>query len=308
MASKLQLKSKIRAVGNIKQITKAMQLVSATKMRKAQEVALRARPYAKHALSLLLRLETVAQESTQKGPLWEKRAEGKVLLVVVTSDKGLSGTFNSTVLKTAFQIFSERQKEGVEIVAVGKKARDFFKKRKAVIAAEFFKFSDIVTLYEVSPLAEWILRSYEKGAYKEVIFCSMRFVSALVQKPAVHPVLPIRAEELKAIVEDIVPKTGKFSSLKEPELESDILYKTEPSPEQIVQQLSYDLVRVQILHAIFESNASEHSSRMFAMKNATENAQNLQYSLNLQLNKARQAAITQELTEISTAKEALTNQ
>lgn len=310
MASKLQLKSKIRAVGNIKQITKAMQLVSATKMRKSQEVALRARPYAKHALSLLARLEALAQETKHQGPLWQKREQGKVCLAVVTSDKGLSGTFNGTILKTAFQLYLKEREQGqdVEIVAVGKKTHNFFKKRKAVIAAEFFKFSDVVTMYEVLPLAEWVLEAYRKGIYKKVVFCSMRFVSALVQKPAVHQVLPIDVKELEAVVEDIVPKTGKFSEAEKPDAQQDMTYTTEPSPEQIVEQLSGALVRIQILHCIFESNASEHSSRMLAMKSATENAQNLQYSLNLELNKARQAAITQELTEISTAKEALTSE
>lgn len=311
MASKLQLRTKIRAVGNIKQITRAMQLVAATKMRKSQEVALRARPYAKHALSLLFRLSHFSEDQIQQGTLWKKRTEGKICLVVVTSDKGLSGTFNSTILKSAFELYQKELSEGedVEIVAVGKKARDFFKKRGAAVVAEFFKFSDIVTLSEVTPLADWILNSYKKDMYKEVVFCSMQFVSALIQKPDVNSILPIVSEELRKIVNDILPKTGKYASFEKLEENgNNVSYITEPSAKEILEGLSRDLVRIEILHLIFESNASEHSARMLAMKNATENAENLVESLNLQLNKARQAAITQELTEISTAKEALTSQ
>ncbi|MBI1984502.1 MAG: ATP synthase F1 subunit gamma [Candidatus Wildermuthbacteria bacterium] len=310
MASKLQLKTKIRAVLNIKQITKAMQMVSATKMRKSQEVALRARPYAKHALSLLSRLSEFAKEELASG-FWAKRSEGKVCLVAVTSDKGLSGTFNSSVLKMAFQAYQSmlQKKEEVDVVAVGKKAKDFFKKRGAPIAVAFSRFSDIITLPEVSPLTEWVLDSYEKGIYKEIIFCSTQFVSALVQKPEIHSVLPIQEGELRKIVESIVPKTGRYSFLGDTGTWSDgISYIMEPSPNLIAGSLSKNLVRVEILHLIFESNASEHSSRMLAMKNATENAENLGETLNLELNKARQSAITQELTEISTAKEALTSQ
>lgn len=312
MASSRQLKTKLQAVGNIKQMTRAMELVAATKMRKAQEVALGARSYAKKAFALLAHLLGHATREELSSVFWQARKEGKIALVVVTSDKGLCGSFNSAVLRAAAQKKEELDDEGfVDIVAVGKKGRDFFKARYAVIAADFFQFSDIVTLADISPLAEWILQAYEEKRYDKIVFCSMRFVSALVQRPVTHQVLPLDRTELEKIVEGIIPKTGKYSEVAAKEKEGmreSIPYVLEPSARAVINELVQDLVRVEIVHLIFESNASEHSARMVAMKNATDNAEELLESLTLALNKARQGSITQELAEITSAKEALTNE
>jgi F-type H+-transporting ATPase subunit gamma len=295
MASSRQLKNKIRTVGNIKQITKAMQMVSATKMRKSQEVALAARPFAKKAFSLLSAIAQLADPKEDKG-MFFKEKEGKTCLVVITSDKGLAGSFNSAVLRIAYQWYLENQ--DAHVVAVGKKGRDFFKRRGVSPAAEFVGFSDIVTLSNVRPLSTWIVEKFEQGAYAKVEVASTRFVSALVQKPEVHQILPLHLQELKAIIENIVPKTGK----------GELPFVLEPSKEAIGETLVRDLIEVEILHFVFESNAAEHSARMVAMKNATDNAASLQEELGLRLNKERQAAITQELTEIASAKEALSTQ
>jgi F-type H+-transporting ATPase subunit gamma len=311
MASTRQLKTKIGAVRNIKQITKAMQMVAATKMRKSQEVALRARPYARKALALLANLLRHATREEVSNIFWEVRDEKRVALVVVTSDKGLCGSFNSQVLRAALRWKEEKENTGrvVEVVAVGRKGRDFFKKRGTPVAAEFFKFSDIITLADISPLADWILQAYEQKQYDKIVVCSNHFVSALVQKVEIHPLLPLAVEELERIVAGIVPKTGKYSELVQQERGAarEVSYLLEPSREAILQTLVRDLIRVAIVHLIFESNASEHSARMLAMKNATENAENMQEELQLLLNKARQGAITQELSEIVSAKEALTS-
>src|SRR3989344_3652252 len=218
MASTRQLKTKIGAVRNIRQITRAMQMVAATKMRKAQEVALRARPYARKSLALLLHLLKYAEKEETQRIFGLNQANAKIALIVITSDKGLAGSFNSAVLRAAARFVEERGDA------------------------------------------------------------------------------------------DIVPKTGKYSelALQEEEIVRDLNYVLEPSREQILQTVVRNLIRVHIAHLVFESNASEHSARMMAMKNATENADRLQEELTLALNKARQTAITQELTEISTAKEALT--
>jgi F-type H+-transporting ATPase subunit gamma len=319
MASSRQLRTKIRAVRNIRQITKAMQMVAATKMRRAQEAALHARPYAKKAFSLLLHLLQYAQTEGISGIYLgandrnnnKREADKPIALVVVTSDKGLAGNFNSAVLRRAIQVKEKLENESfVEIVAVGKKGKDFFRARHAVIAAEFFKFSDIVTLSDITPLMDWIMQAYEQNKYEKIVFCSMQFISALVQKPATHQLLPLEREELQEIIENIVPKTGLYANYKE-EVNStneNLSYILEPSIKEVLDELVRDLIRVMIVHLIFESNASEHSARMIAMKNATENAENLMETLNLQLNKARQAAITQELAEVTTAKEALTSE
>jgi len=310
MASSRQLKSKLRTVGNIKQITKAMQMVSATKMRRSQEVALRARPFAKAALSLLRDLvrheEILGQESIYlKEPKRDLPAQaGKTCLIVVTSDKGLCGSFNSQITRTAFQWLLSMN--NVDVVAVGRKGRDFFEGKGIVPAREFLQFSDIVSLHDVAPLSEWVLKAFEEGRYERVMIASTQFFSALVQKPSIRQLLPLDMKELKDAVENIMPKTGKYADWNSEEHgEGELPHLLEPSPEAILETLVRNLLKVQILHYIFESNASEHSSRMVAMKNATENAASLVDELQLALNKARQTAITQELTEISTAKEAL---
>ena len=304
MPSSRQLKSKLATVGNIKQITRAMQMVSATKMRKSQEIALRTRPFAKEALLLLQGLVR-HQEVLQKESIYFKEPkEGKICLIVATSDKGLCGSFNSQVLRLAVQWLAD--KNNVDIVAVGRKGRDFFKNRGITPVAEFLQFSDIVSLYDVAPLSKWVLEAFEKGTYEKVIIVSTQFFSALVQKPSTKQLLPLNMEELKDAIKNIVPKTGKYADWSSEENGTEELsYLLEPSVKAILQSLVRNLVQVQILHYIFESNASEHSARMIAMKNATENAASLQDELQLALNKERQAAITQELTEISTAKEAL---
>lgn len=321
MASTRQLKGKIRAVRNIEQITRAMELVSATKMRRSQDAALSARPYAKKSFSLLLHLlQQAGNEEVEsvfmRAPRSSKSevGEDKTALVVITSDKGLAGSFNSAVLRMAYKWYQESfdsaQDKQIEIVAVGKKGRDFFRARGATIAAEFYKFSDIVTLQDIVPLMDWIMEAYEQKKYEKIVFCSQQFISALVQKPEIHQILPLEQEELQQIIEHIVPKTGRYAELVKDEESAinnrQLAYLLEPSAKAILDELVRDLIRVMIMHLIFESNASEHSARMIAMKNATENADRLQEELTLALNKARQAAITQELTEISTAKEALT--
>ncbi|HEY4510103.1 MAG TPA: ATP synthase F1 subunit gamma [Candidatus Paceibacterota bacterium] len=317
MASTRQLKTKIGAVRNIKQITKAMQMVAATKMRKSQEVALNARPYAKKSFALLLHLLKQAGKEEMESVFLQGREGNKVALVVITSDKGLAGSFNSSVLRTAFQWKREQEQKDVrgrtstvEIVAVGRKTRDFFKKQGATIAAEFFQFSDIVTFVDVKPLADWLVQAYKARTYNKIVVCSNQFVSALVQKVEIHDILPLIVEELGRMMEGVVPKTGKYSEIvrQEKDSEKELSFVLEPSREEIMRTLVENLIQVEIMYFVFESNASEHSSRMIAMKNATENANRLGEELTLALNKARQAAVTQELTEISTAKEALTSE
>lgn len=305
MASSRQLKTKIRAVRNIGQITKAMQMVAATKMRKSQDVALNARPYAKKSFALLLHLLKQSEKEEMESVFMKGNNGGKTALVVITSDKGLAGSFNSSVLRTAYKLWQEDQ--SMEIVAVGKKGRDFFKARGATIAAEFLQFSDIVTYGDIKPLADWIVQAAEKQQYNKIVVCSNQFVSALVQKVEVRQLLPLEIESLRETIDSIIPKTGKYSELAaEQESEKELSSVLEPSRQEIIKNLVRNLIQVEIAYFVFESNASEHSARMVAMKNATENANRLQDELQLVLNKARQAAITQELTEISTAKEALT--
>ncbi|MBI4122808.1 MAG: ATP synthase F1 subunit gamma [Parcubacteria group bacterium] len=306
MAVTRQVKDKIRATSNIKQITKAMEMVAATKMRKAEETALRARPYAKEAVTLLRNLLFIAQkeELTHHSHYFKKAEGGPMCLVVVTSDRGLAGAFNANVLRRAMRFHEEHA--NVDIVAVGKKAEEFFARRGVKAVASFAGFSSVATLSEISPLAEWLITRYQNHTYDKVTFCSTMFVSALVQRTELTDLLPLTMEGLQNIIEGIVPSRGKYSEMQTKREEVGGSHLFEPSAQEIFESILPELVRAVILHIIFESNASEHSSRMVAMKNATENAEDLIESLTLQLNKARQAAITQELAEVTTAKEALT--
>ena len=307
MASSRQLKTKIRAVKNIGQITKAMQMVAATKMRKSQEVALNARPYAKKSFALLLHLLKQSNGEETQSVYMKQNNSKKTALVVITSDKGLAGSFNSSVLRGAYKFYEENNQP--DIIAVGKKGRDFFKARGATIATEFFQFSDIATYADIKPLADWIGHAYETQQYGKIVVCSNQFVSALAQKVEIRQLLPLEIAALEQTIQGIVPKTGKYSELAAQEqsaISNQQSFVLEPSREEILKSLVRNLLQVEIAYLVFESNASEHSSRMVAMKSATENANRLKDELTLALNKARQAAITQELTEISTAKEALT--
>ncbi len=315
MISKRQIKNKIQVTENIKQITGAMQMVAATKMRKAEGVALRSRPYAKKAMTLLHHVFAYAQkeELLESNPLFKKRdvvdkEKEKICLVVVTSDKGLCGAFNNSVLRTALRLREEHARAArFDVVTVGRKGRDFFRKREVPIAAEFSYFSDAVTASDIVSLIDFVMSKYNNGEYDKILFCSTNFISALRQKVEVRQALPLSLESLEKLIAGIVPKTGKYSDLGEQEEIKRIPspYLIEPSAKEVFEQLVSLLVRVEILHFILESNASEHSARMIAMKSATENAEDLIETLTLELNKARQSAITQELSEITTAKEAL---
>lgn len=307
MASKHQLKNKIRVTANIKQITRAMQMVAAAKMRKSEGVAMRARPYAKKALALLRNVLNFSLREELKSPYFGKCAgPEKICLVVVTSDRGLCGAYNSGVLRAAAKfVESHKDAETLHILPIGRKAKEFFAKRGATMPASFDHFSEIATLYDVQPVSDWLIAQYQLGTYTKIVFCSTTFVSALVQRVETHEVLPLTLQELEKIVKGIVPKTGRYAELRHVVEKSEQYYKFEPSYQKIFETLVLALVKVEVLHLIFESNASEHAARMVAMKSATENAEHVMKTLQQALNKARQESITQELVEMASAKDAM---
>lgn len=319
MASKRNIQDKIRATGNIRQITRAMELVAATKMRKAEFVALRSRPFAKNALRILSNLLTYAkgEQVFEESFLLKRNLKGHTALLLITSDKGLSGSYNTAVLRSALKVLKENPE--VRGVAVGRKAASFLEKNGIATDKTFFQFSDVTSLEEVLPIAEFLLAKYEKGDYQKVITCSTFFLSALNQKVEVREILPLTVEKIQEFIEGIVPERGKYAEsdsstkLSFPQLnlveEGRFLpYIVELPFEELFGALLRQLFWVEVLHLMLEANASEHSARMIAMKNATDNADDILGTLTLQLHKARQAAITQELAEVSTAKEALTSE
>lgn len=283
-----------------------MEMVSASKMRKSQTVALNSRPYCQIALRILGNLSEHTDYNLH--PLLAQRPAEKIAILVITSDKGLCGGLNSNVLKKAREFLDGRK---ADVIAVGKKGRDFFAWRKINITAEFTGIGDSVKIEETIPIAELLIKWYEEEKYDLIVAVYANFLSTLKQEAVLRQVLPINIEGIKEIMADIVPERGKYSNLKSVYAEAGKVsqynyeYIYEPSPESVLNALLPDLLHTQIYHMILEANASEHSARMVAMKNATESAQKLIEDLTLSFNKVRQSAITKEISEITAGAEAL---
>ncbi len=304
MSTSRVIKKRIRSTKNIKQITKAMQAVSAVKMRKSEEVALKARPYAYAALEILKNVTQGVGEHASYSPLLDAREVKKTLLVVVTSDKGLAGSFNTNVLRAA-ERFIKKSTVPIEIIAVGKKGRDFFARRESFISREFLGIGDSASIEETQPIAHEVKDSFTSTTYDEVYIIHTNFISALKQEVVLRKLLPFDEKSLEEVVKGIKPLQGKYAGAEGKASSASVEYLFEPSPEKLLHQLLSALLDVEVYHAILEANASEHSSRMVAMKNASENAGELIDSLTILYNKSRQAQITKELTEITAGTEAL---
>lgn len=290
------IKRRMRSIENTKQITRAMEAVSATKMRRSQEFALSARPYAESALQLL---GNISQKIASKiHPLLEKRRGKNICLIVITSDKGLCGGYNGGVLRKAQEYLNNNLEKNIDIITVGKKARDYFKFRNQERVEEFIGFGDFVKLDETMPVANRILQDWQDKKYSKIVCAFTNFVSTLRQESVVRQILPITKKGIKEIVEGIGGPMQQVSDYN-------YRYLFEPSREKVLRELLPLLVDIQIHYMILEANASEHSARMVAMKNASENAEEILDELNLFYNKARQSAITSEITEITAGHEAL---
>ncbi|MEK7583537.1 MAG: ATP synthase F1 subunit gamma [Patescibacteria group bacterium] len=306
MESPQHIKSRLKSVKNIGQITKAMEVVSATKMRKAQEVALRSRPYAFKALELL---ETVGNVQVEI-PLAEHREIKKTLLVVVTSDKGLAGAFNTQVFRQVEQFLAqEGNASEIHVVPVGKRAVSFFSRRNAKIVESFTGFGDYAMPEELESLGTLLVDGFLNGSWDRVVTISTHFRSTLKQTPLVRELLPIDVTKIHETVREIVPEHGRFSGQNN-ELgimnnDQNTEFILEPSPEETLGALIPHLVTMQLYHVVLEANASEHSARMVAMKTASDNASDLADGLTLEFNKARQAGITKEIIEITSTMNAL---
>jgi len=311
MESPQNIKKRLKSVNNIGQITKAMELVSATKMRKSQQIALDSRPYAFAALDFLATISSL--ENQKMPPLFEVRKSiKKVLFVLVSSDKGLVGAFNSSVFKK-FELHMKRDEDKYKneekvYIAVGEKSAMYLQKKKAPILKKFVKFGDHADKDQVWSLADFIIQGYLDKKWDKVVVVSMHFRSALKQEPHVRRILPIDHDHVKDIIKALVPETGKFANLVEKnDNESkggSLEYLIEPSPELVLESLAKHLLFIQIYHLILEANAAEHSARRMAMKTASDNAGELGDKLNLEYNKSRQAAITKEIIEIVAGAEA----
>ena len=295
-----QIKNKIISTKKTGQVTKAMESVSAVKMRKSQERAFLGRPYVHAALRILGRLAKA--DHGMQHPLTTARTEGIVLAVIVTSDKGLAGSVNSAVLKQAEALF--RSNGVTDVIAVGRKAVEFTGREKKTLLASYTNISDGVTVDDVYDMSTKVLEAFATGRYKKVVVIYQNFISTFEQVPVVRQVLPVITDEVNDLMRGIKPKTGKFSSDR---FEADVFapYKVEPSPEDVLNTLLPQLVQVMFYHALVESKASEHSARMVAMKNATDKSKEMVKALTIKFNNKRQAAITAEVSEITAGVESM---
>ena len=312
MSSLQGIKRRIKSVTSTSQITKAMELVSATKMRKSQETALRARPY---AIEVLRILAEVSQRTPYQPLLMQARPVKKTAVVLIASDRGLAGPFNANVFRVFEEEIASHVKKNEDdhvFIAVGKKAEEYLTRKGFVVEASFKGFGDFITAEETEPLSELLLNGFLDEQWDSVVVLSMHFRTTLRQDVVFREVLPIRPESVRETVRELVPEYGRFSELRRTEngeitdvLKWDFEYLIEPDPKTVLDALAPELVQIAIHDLVLEANASEHSARMVAMKNASENADELKEGLNLEYNKSRQAGITREISEIVAGAEAL---
>ena len=294
MASIRDIRRRIRSVKNTAQITKAMELVAASRMRRAQQRVLASRPYADTMRALISELAAQGVEAgTALHPLLEQRAIDTVGILMLTPDRGLAGALNTNIIRRGTELILEQEESrlAVQVVTVGRKGQDFLARRGRQLLGTFTGIVDRPSYEDVIPIARVIMDSYVSGAMDRAYVVFPRFVSTLVQRPDVIQLLPITRSAESAEAD------------RERALRQEYIY--EPDPRTILGALLPRYVEVQIYQAILETAASEQSARMVAMRNATENAKELVEELTLTYNKVRQAGITREVTEIASAAEAM---
>ncbi len=278
MASVRDIKRHIKSVGNIKKITRTMQMVAGAKMQKTLSALLASRPYAQLAWNLLLNLAPRTERELH--PLLQTRPLKNRLIVLITSDRGLCGAFNMNIIGEALKNITD--KEHCSVLAVGKKGRDFFIRRGYHVIAEFTGMGAPVPFINILPISQIIIDEFVNGRADEVVLVYSDYVSNVVQKPVSMRLLPLQQEQ---------PEHAFLAQ-----------FVYEPSAQEVIATLLVRILEYKVYAAILESQASEFAARMMAMKNATDNAENLIQNLTLSYNKARQEGITKELTELSTTK------
>ncbi len=293
MANLKEIKGRITSISSTQQITKAMKMVSAAKLRKAQDRILQLRPYA-GKLSEVLQNVSASLGTDTANPYAEEREIKRVLIVPITSDRGLCGGFNANVAKATVQLIKEKYAaKQVEILPIGTKGRDFFKRREYTVIAEYADLFTRLSFEDVRVAAEFVIESFLRKEYDAVELVYNEFKNVVTQVVCTEQLLPLaasaveqEASESKAVAND---------------------YIFEPEKEEIISLIIPKSLKITFYKAILESNASEHGARMTAMSKATDNAGELLKELRLTYNRTRQAAITTEILEIVAGAEALSN-
>ncbi len=278
MADIRKIRGRIKGVENIARITRAMEMIAASKMRKAQERGLAGRPYSEKIEQVIADLAGLP-EMSRVHPLLQWREAERITVIHVTPDRGLCGGLNANLNRELSAYVLKEPDKTVDVVAVGKKGRDFARRSGLNLAAEFTDLGDAPAYLDTLPISNIVISDYTEGKTDRVVVCFAEFVSTLTQKPVMKQLLPVEP----AVI------TGG----------ANVDYIYEPDAEQVLGTLLPRFVEMEIYHAILEAIASEQSARMVAMRNATDSAQELLGELTLLYNKARQEAITTELLDIT---------
>jgi F-type H+-transporting ATPase subunit gamma len=294
VASLKEIRGRIASIRNISQITRAMELVAASRMKRAQEAILAARPYSDELRSALSRVTAAVGEEVD--PLLARRPVHRLGLIVMTTDRGLAGALDTNTVRAALRFISERAggRNGdgaveASAITVGRKGRDQLRRAGVPIAAHFPRLGDRPGFADVTPIARLVAEDFLAGIFDEIGVVYPGFISTLTQRATITTLLPVpRPEDLAA---EEAARTDE--------------YLFEPSPQAVLRRLLPHYVGIDLYRAVLESNASEQSARMIAMRSATDNASELMDDLTLVYNKTRQATITREMIEIASGAEAL---
>lgn len=291
MANLKEVRNRITSVSSTQQITKAMKMVSAAKLKRATNAIVQLRPYANKLREMLGNLSASLEDS--HSPYMQEREPVKVLLVAVSSNRGLAGAFNTNVIKAANQLIAEKYSEqlrkgNVSIIAIGKKTQDYYERRNYNVIGNNNELYSDLTFENVAGIAQSIMDGFVNGEYDRVEVVYNQFKNAAMQILTTEQLLPVHKPEAEGTKKQVD-------------------YLLEPSREEIVEQLIPKSIKLQLYKAVLDSHASEHGARMTAMDKATDNAGELLRTLKLSYNQARQAAITTELTEIVSGAAALSN-
>jgi F-type H+-transporting ATPase subunit gamma len=295
MPSLKDIRSRIGSVRNIAQITRAMEMVAASRMKRAQDSIIAARPYADELEDALRRVAGAEGLTVDIDPLLARRPVRRVGIIVITTDRGLAGSLNANATRAVLRWVTERASRSngdaaveIEAITVGRKGRDALRRAGVPIAAHFAQLGDRPSFADVTPIARLVTDDFLAEKYDEIDIAYSTFVSTLAQRPEIDTLLPVAR-----------PEMGEETQRTNDE------YLFEPSPEAVLRRLLPHYVGIGIYRAVLENNASEQSARMIAMRNSTDNANELIGDLTLVYNKTRQATITREMIEIASGAEAL---
>ncbi|WP_339718089.1 ATP synthase F1 subunit gamma [Cyclobacterium amurskyense] len=287
MANLKEVKERINSVSSTQQITKAMKMVAAAKLRRAQEKIVQMRPYSQKLTSILNNISSGA-EGVADIAYAQERSVANVLIVPITSDKGLCGAFNSNVIKASNVVIQEHEGKAITVMPIGKKAMDFFKKQEYLLISEYAGLFENITFDPIKAAAEFVMDAFVNGEYDHVVLVYNQFKNVATQLVVKEQFLPISKIESE----------GDDNKSQQD-------YIVEPSRDYIIEELVPNSLKIQFYKAILDSNASEHGARMTAMSKATDNAADLLKDLKLVYNRTRQAAITNEILEIVAGANAL---